>query len=487
MRASSRAAGRSRERHDPAVVGLSQEVVEDPEQEGRAAVRSARGARGGTPWAESCVIRLSEARIRRGTARRLVSDASLPAGVARPVTDAAWSPDVCATRFARTREDADPHSMTWSVHPLDQPGPIPHPVSRGSRGLDALPSSVNAASWTSSTTTSRYLERSVEVAADFPRTIPPERLMVWQTGIGEPRPAGHRFAFIRERRRARQADRAKRSRRASRADVGQSGDDAGRPGAGLDDLWEESAAWLRGERDADGVWEQSLTASIIDIGARAWLRRLRAGARPRRIGRRAARPFAVERDGLVDWAALADGELVARDGAIRTQSCHGAPGSWHRSAASSTRTSRGPGLVGGADPLVKGANLCHGTAGNGYGFLALLATTGDERWLARARAFATRPRAGRARQHRSSEAGGTRYGPGIWDGPVLADCLEGRGQVPSGSAESPQRPLRVAPRPSERRPCERGASALERLPRSLSRAERRPLIVGGAAPGQQEN
>jgi hypothetical protein len=32
--------------------------------------------------------------------------------------------------------------------------------------------------------------------------------------------------------------------------------------------------------------------------------------------------------------------------------------------------------------------LCHGTAGNGFAFLALFARTRDERWLERARAFA---------------------------------------------------------------------------------------------------
>jgi lantibiotic modifying enzyme len=41
-----------------------------------------------------------------------------------------------------------------------------------------------------------------------------------------------------------------------------------------------------------------------------------------------------------------------------------------------------------AGPLVKGAGLCHGTAGNGYAFLKLFARTGDERWLERARRFA---------------------------------------------------------------------------------------------------
>jgi Lanthionine synthetase C-like protein len=41
-----------------------------------------------------------------------------------------------------------------------------------------------------------------------------------------------------------------------------------------------------------------------------------------------------------------------------------------------------------AGPLSKGSNLCHGTAGNGYAFLALFERTGDELWLERARAFA---------------------------------------------------------------------------------------------------
>jgi hypothetical protein len=41
-----------------------------------------------------------------------------------------------------------------------------------------------------------------------------------------------------------------------------------------------------------------------------------------------------------------------------------------------------------AGPLAKGPGLCHGTAGNGLAFLALFDRTGDEVWLARARAFA---------------------------------------------------------------------------------------------------
>ena len=41
-----------------------------------------------------------------------------------------------------------------------------------------------------------------------------------------------------------------------------------------------------------------------------------------------------------------------------------------------------------AGPLKKGANYCHGTAGNGYALLKLFTRTQDSRWLERARAFA---------------------------------------------------------------------------------------------------
>ena len=45
-------------------------------------------------------------------------------------------------------------------------------------------------------------------------------------------------------------------------------------------------------------------------------------------------------------------------------------------------------LVWQAGPLTKGANICHGTAGNGYAFLYLYNRTGDSVWLNRARKFA---------------------------------------------------------------------------------------------------
>ncbi|NQZ24589.1 MAG: hypothetical protein HRT53_21405 [Colwellia sp.] len=45
-------------------------------------------------------------------------------------------------------------------------------------------------------------------------------------------------------------------------------------------------------------------------------------------------------------------------------------------------------LVWQAGPLVKGSNICHGTAGNGYAFLYLYKRSGNSLWLDRARQFA---------------------------------------------------------------------------------------------------
>ena len=84
-----------------------------------------------------------------------------------------------------------------------------------------------------------------------------------------------------------------------------------------------------------------------------------------------------------------------------------------------------------AGPLTKGAGLCHGTAGNGYAFLALLLRTGDERWLERARAFATHAAAQVTRAR--AEHGRGRHT--LWTGDLgtalyLADCLAGGGELP---------------------------------------------------------
>jgi lantibiotic modifying enzyme len=127
-----------------------------------------------------------------------------------------------------------------------------------------------------------------------------------------------------------------------------------------------------------------------------------------------------------------------RDNTIRTQWCHGAPGivaSLSEIAPGDDEHERlllaGGELTWRAGPLAKGANLCHGTAGNGYAFLALFERTGDELWLQRARAFAMH--AAHQVAHARAELGRGRYT--LWTGDpgtalYLADCLAGSGTLP---------------------------------------------------------
>ncbi len=146
-----------------------------------------------------------------------------------------------------------------------------------------------------------------------------------------------------------------------------------------------------------------------------------------------ARRFAVLEDGLANWSALAGGDLVAPDGSICTQWCHGAPGivTALGDLLDEDLALAGAELVWHAGPLVKGANLCHGTAGNGYTFLTLFERTRDELWLTRARAFAMHAIA--QVEHTRAQYGRGRYT--LWTGDpgtalYLADCLEGGGSLP---------------------------------------------------------
>ena len=152
-------------------------------------------------------------------------------------------------------------------------------------------------------------------------------------------------------------------------------------------------------------------------------------------------PFAVEEDGLVNWLPYAEMTRLDahRDGQIRTQWCHGAPGivATLGDMLDEELAVAGGELTWRAGPLRKGASLCHGTAGNGYAFLALLERTGDERWLARARAFAMHAAA--QMEHSRSQDGRGRYS--LWTGDLgtalyLADCIDGRGDATSPLARA---------------------------------------------------
>jgi hypothetical protein len=214
------------------------------------------------------------------------------------------------------------------------------------------------------------------------------------------------------------------------------------------DLWRESAAWLRREWDPQtGVWTQQLYGTTEQYigpahGFAGCVLALSWDADDE-LHRRAAetmRRYAVEEDDLANWPPTASMETLrgGRDRQIRVQWCHGAPGVVASLGAMATDDDEherlllaGGELTWRAGPLAKGANLCHGTAGNGYAFLTLFERTRDELWLERARAFAMHAVAQVA--HARAELGRGRYT--LWTGDpgtalYLADCLAGGGDLP---------------------------------------------------------
>jgi hypothetical protein len=162
-----------------------------------------------------------------------------------------------------------------------------------------------------------------------------------------------------------------------------------------DRLWEE---WR------DDLWRQDLYGSRVHIlgpahGVAGNVFALARGdlldpARRSELERRAVAALAkhaMRADGLAQWPPSLEPSSQPR----RTQWCHGAPGIVASLAAVapadevlSDLLRAGGELTWRAGPLRKGANLCHGTAGNGYAFLKLFERSGDELWLERARAFA---------------------------------------------------------------------------------------------------
>lgn len=104
---------------------------------------------------------------------------------------------------------------------------------------------------------------------------------------------------------------------------------------------------------------------------------------------------AVSDESFANWGAVFEEDDPGKAPEI-VQYCHGAPGMIAALAALPVGENeefdqillKGGELVWHAGPLKKGANLCHGTGGNGYAFLKLFERTGDERWLERARRFA---------------------------------------------------------------------------------------------------
>jgi Lanthionine synthetase C-like protein len=167
------------------------------------------------------------------------------------------------------------------------------------------------------------------------------------------------------------------------------------------DAWRASAAWLWDEWRGD-LWAQEFGDRKRHVFGPAHglagnvLVLAREPERRRDLERRTIATLsrhALCEDGMAQWPpSLEEADEPAK---FRTQWCHGAPGIVTSLASLAPGDEEltalleaGGELTWRAGPLVKGANLCHGTAGNGYAFLKLLDRTGDERWLERARRFA---------------------------------------------------------------------------------------------------
>jgi hypothetical protein len=222
------------------------------------------------------------------------------------------------------------------------------------------------------------------------------------------------------------------------------------------DVWRASAdtLWAAWTPRADGthLWTQKLygkeevlvgaahgfagAAMALSLG-RHLLDERRAAELDRRVVATAT-ALATREDGMANWAPATGGPLTHRHG-IRVQWCHGSPGIVASLATVAVDDEEFTSLLeaGGeltwrAGPLVKGAGLCHGTAGNGLAFLALYRRTGDPRWLDRARCFAVHALE-RVERDRA------RYGFGrhsLWTGDVgvavmARSCIDGRAGMPT--------------------------------------------------------
>ncbi len=143
-----------------------------------------------------------------------------------------------------------------------------------------------------------------------------------------------------------------------------------------------------------------------------------------------------ENPAMANWRAWLD-TPAGQTPRLLMQFCHGAPGfviclaDMPGAALDPLLTAAGE-ATWAAGPLIKGANLCHGTGGNGYALLKLFQRSGDARWLDRARAFAMHGIA-------QMEADAQQYGQlrySLWTGDpgfaiYLWDCLRGSAAFPT--------------------------------------------------------
>lgn len=140
-----------------------------------------------------------------------------------------------------------------------------------------------------------------------------------------------------------------------------------------------------------------------------------------------------------NWPQSIDGHRPGRDQLI-VQFCHGAPGivcclsslMYEGDTQFDELMLDAGELIWRAGPLAKGANLCHGTAGNGFAFLKLFEATQDELWLSRARHFSMSA----IHQVEEGKIKNNEYHYSLWSGDTgvghfVDSCLRGNASIPT--------------------------------------------------------
>ena len=195
-----------------------------------------------------------------------------------------------------------------------------------------------------------------------------------------------------------------------------------------------SIEWPR-RRGREGLWTQLLHGKRSRcIGPAHGVRRCALALGDVADATETLEPFAVEEDDSSTGGRMMrlDGN---RDGLIRTQWCHGAPGIVATLALfldEERRRGRRADVACGA--AAEGRGPATGPRATATRFLALLERTGDERWLARARAFAMPRRPRSSTPGRSSAARYTLWTGDLGTALYLADCVEGGGRLPPAGA-----------------------------------------------------
>lgn len=200
------------------------------------------------------------------------------------------------------------------------------------------------------------------------------------------------------------------------------------------DAWNDLAEALLTRRSEDGVWTQRLygqeNKSLTPPHGLVGIVQTLGDETVKEDARQILARSAHRKDGLANWPPRPRPDLAGPDGEIRLQWCAGAPGIVIGAAdyLDEDLVLAGAELVWKAGPHgeEKGPNICHGTAGNGYAFLKAFERTGDERWLERARRFATHA----LEQVERMPSRYSLFTGGIGVALYAADCIEARTQYP---------------------------------------------------------